>query len=170
MEQLEKARARALQRLNEQIFEPVVVKSLNDIKYIISELDPAKNYESPVVPLSTNMEVRDGSKTVVYNVTASTKSKSKRDHLVEGLKIIQNRQLMESDIDSLVQDVEINGRVVKPPKLGNAIDGYAWVDQLIEKWLGAKRDGIVIYWELDDGFRYKYNIFEHKLTRIQQTT
>lgn len=166
MESLERARARATRRLNEHVLDPVVVNSINDIKRLVSEFDPAKNPEAEVISLSTQIEVREGDKTVIYGVTADTKSKSKRDHLLEGMRMIENRQVAEQNLDEMIEAVEINGRLVKPPRLGNAIDGHTWVDPLIKQWLGGLRDGIIIYWDLQDGYRYKYNIFEHKLTRV----
>lgn len=168
MESLERARARQSQRLNENILEPIEVRSVGDIKRVVAELDPAKNPVAPIIPLSTQLEVQDGNKKSVYSVTTNTQSKSKRDHLIEGLKVVQKRIESELEIKKSVQSVEINGRVVTPPKLGSGVDGHIWVDPLIRQWLGASRDGITIYWDLDDGFRYKYDIFQHRLTRVSR--
>lgn len=170
MESLERARERQNKRLGQNILEPVEVRSINDIKRIVSEFDPAKNPEAEVVPLSTQLEVKDGNKTSVYAVSADTKSKSKRDHLLEGLTMIQKRIDSENEIDKLTQATEINGRVVKPPKLGSGVDGHTWVDPLIRQWMGGSREGTIIYWDLEDGYRYKYDLFKHKLTRVVRET
>lgn len=173
MEALDRALARESSKLDKRVLQPAVVNSLTDIKVLIAELDPTRNSTAPIIPLNTQMEVRDGSNVVVYGVATNTQSKSKRDYLIEGLKIIQNRQETEKNAAALIESaesVEINGRIMSPSKLGNAVAGHAWVDPLIHQWLGGSRDGCIIYWDLRDGYRYKYDIFQHKLTRSKNET
>lgn len=169
MEPLERARARQSRRLSDDTLKPVEIRSVGDIKRVVSEFDPAKNPDASVITLNTQLEVQEGNEKKLYAVTADTKSKSKRDHLIEGLQIVQNRVDSQESIGELAEPVEINGRVVNPPKLGSGTEGHAWVDPLIKQWLGGFRDGTVICWDLDDGYRYKYDIFEHKLTRVARS-
>lgn len=170
MESLERARARQSQRLNGNVLEPIEIRSVGDIKRVVAELDPAKNPEASIIPLSTHLETQENGQKKVYAVTADTRSKSKRDHLIEGLRMIQKRIDSEKEIEESVEPVEINGRIVTPPKLGSGVEGHTWVDPLIKQWLGGSRDGIVIFWDLNDGYRYKYDIFQHKLTRVARET
>lgn len=168
MEQLDREINRQQQKINNSNQKPVEVRSVTDIKRIISEYNPEKNPSSPVVSLKTQMEIKDGSSAQTYAVSANTQSKSKRDHLIEGLLVIEKRMLQEQKIDEYTEPTEINGRSVTPPQIGSGVSGYSWVDPLIHQWLGASRDGIIIYWDIDDGYRYKYNIFEHKLSRVRR--
>jgi len=163
MEQLEKARQREAMRLGSNVLEPVTVNSVADIKNIIAPLDPRKNPAQPEIPLATTMTVGKDE----YRVTAPTKSRSKRDMLVDGLQIIKNRI---EDLDALHSSDEflVNGKPMKPASVGDGVSGVTWVDQFISHWLGAYRDGILICWDLSDGHTYRYDIFAHKLTRIKR--
>lgn len=143
----------------------MAIHSLNDIKRYIAELDPAKSQPQHDVKLNAKMEAPDeNGKVVTYAVSANTRSKSKRDMLLEGFAIIKSRmeKLAHADVG---EDVEINGRLVTPPKLGDSVAGHSWIDPLIRQWLGGTRDGMLICWNLD-GYRYMYDIFTHKLTRV----
>lgn len=139
---------------------------MNDIKRYVAELDPAKNPQREVVPLRATMDVQVDGKTETYAVSADTKSKSKRDLLIEGLTILRKRAELAEQALTSQEEVEVNGRVITPPKLGSGVVGHIWVDPLIKQWLGGQRDGTIIFWDLDDGFRYRYDIFQHKLTRV----
>lgn len=163
MEALEKAKARMSQRMDPSILEPVNVRSVNDIKAILAQFDPASNPVSQSMPLAANVEVPENGKKLLYHVTASTKSKSRRDMIIEGLDIVKNRS--ESEAIQKVESIEINGRKVDPPRIGAGTSSYTWVDPLIKQWFGGSRDGLIIYWDLSDGYRYKYDIYEHRLTR-----
>jgi len=168
MEALEKALQREGQKLGPDIFNQVEVKTLADIQRILTEFDPAKNKPHNDIPISTILNEVEGGKNVAYNVSASTKSKSKRDMLVEGMALIQRRLETSEEIANATEEIEINGRYVKPAILRSNTQGHAWVDPLIKQWTGGRRDGTLIVWDLDDGYQYRYEIFTHKLTRINK--
>jgi hypothetical protein len=132
----------------------------------VAELDPVRNPPCEVVPLRATIDVQADGKTETYAVSADTKSKSKRDMLIEGLSILRKRAEHAEQAVAMQEEVEVNGRIITPPKLGSGTVGHIWVDPLIKQWLGGQRDGTIVYWDLDDGFRYKYDIFQHKLTRV----
>jgi hypothetical protein len=162
MEGLEQAKAREARRLSKSILDPTVVYSVRDIKRVVAELDPKKNPESHDIEITTQMEV-DGD---TYEVRANTRSRTKRDMLIEGLNVIKRR--VES-ADELLQSgdaVEIDGVNMRPIPIGSGVEGRSWVDPLISQWTGGFRVGIHICWDLDE-YRYKYDVFEHKLTRIR---
>jgi hypothetical protein len=162
MEDLDRALNRQDQRLDQRIFADVVVNSVSDIKRLMGELDPTRNQVAETVKLATSVDIKEDDKTARYALSANTQSKSKRDMLIDGLTIIKNRENMQTDI----VPIEINGRSMIPAKVGGGTEAHSWVDPLIKRWFGAKREGVIIYWDLADGFRYKYDVFEHKLTRV----
>ena len=88
--------------------------------------------------------------------------------LIEGLDIIKNR-IESEDRYADVTVVEVNGQPMKLAAVGTGSLGKTWVDPLISQWLGGYRDSIYICWNLGDGFIYKYDIYEHKLTRIESS-
>jgi hypothetical protein len=106
--------------------------------------------------------VENGQKQV-YQVSTPTRSKSKRDQLLEGMDIIRRRlqALQEKQPSSVI----VNGKEMQPAVLGYDTDGFAWVDPLIKQWLGAYRKGLMICWDLKDG-HYQYDIYTHKLSRM----
>jgi hypothetical protein len=166
MEALEKAQQRASQKLDpKQVLKPVTVTTASDIKRVVAEFDPHRNPEQVEIPLETFLEAQEDGKKNVYQVSASTKSKSKRDMLVEGLTIVKNREEAAGELQAGGEEVEINGRPMRPAKL-NSATGRTWVDPLIVQWTGGRRDGTYIVWDLEDGFTYKYDIFAHRLSRV----
>lgn len=166
MEALDRLEARKALRLDPtQMTTPPEVRTYDDIKRIVSELDPNRNPRLKEVPLATTMTAVEDNKSFTYRVETTTRSKSKRDMLVEGLNIIKARIEAAEKIAEMQEAVEVNGVPMKPAVLGYKTEGGSWVDPLIRRWLGAYRDGTLICWSLPDGFVYRYDIFQHKLHR-----
>jgi len=169
MEALDKEWSRQQRRLDpDQVLKPAEVHTVADIKALVSKFDPAKDHAKPELPLSTQIVSKDvgsNQKPTIYQVSATTKSKSQRDMLLEGLELIKKRLEMQANDD--VEPVKVNGKVMQPISLGNGVEGYSWVDSLIKQWLGGYREGTNIYWDLSDGYKYEYNIFEHNLSRFK---
>lgn len=168
MEALEKAHLRNENRLSPESLRPVEVATISDIKRVVAEFDPARNPIQADIPISTLMNEMDGGKKVTYQVSANTKSKSKRDILVEGLELIKKRQEIAKELATAGEAIEINGRFMKPPILNSNIEGHSWVDPLISQWTGGTRKGALIVWDLGDGYEYRYEIFDHQLTRVKR--
>ena len=148
------------------VIAPVVVKTINDIKRLVAELNPDRNPVSVDIPLSTTIKVQEDNRSVIYKVDAKTRSKSRRDILIEGLSIIKNRIDFSEKIKATSEPVEVNGVEMKPAAFGDGVLGTSWVDSLIKQWFGGYRDGITICWTLNDGFVYKYDIWQHRLSRV----
>ena len=162
-EELEKALARESNKLSRDIFQPKVVNNLNDIMRLLSELDPKHSIPSKEVQLATLMNSTDDGKNNTYKVTAVTKSKNKREILIDGLDLVK-RQINAADhISKSMSPTEVNGIMMLPPKFGR--NGQVWVDPLIKQWLGGYRDGLDICWDIGPE-QYRYNIYEHKLARV----
>lgn len=153
----------------EQVMKPVTVHTIDDIKRVVAEFDPIRNPRQVEVPLSTTMEAQEDGKRNVYQVSAPTRSKSKRDMLIEGLEIIKKREEAAEELASAGQETEVNGRPMKPAILNNNIEGRSWIDPLIHQWMGGIREGTLIVWELNDGYKYKYNVFTHRLIRVSRS-
>jgi len=165
MQALEKLYERELQRYGPDILDPVTVTSVADIKMVLMTFDPAKNPQSSVVPVSAIVQ-NDKHR---YAVNADTKSKSQRDILLEGLDFIKNR--LEADADATIESeaVLINGRQMEPATVQTGVDGYSWIDPMIKHWFGGYRDGTHVCWDLD-GYQYRYDPYQHKLTRKENET
>ncbi len=168
MEAMDRLEARKAMRLDpNQVLKPVEVKTIDDIKRIIIEYDPKRNQQAISIPISTILTTKDGDKDVAYRVEANTKSKSKRDLLIEGLDIIKARIASAEQIAELQESVEVNGVAMKPAALGYKTEGSSWVDPLIRQWMGAYRDGIMLCWKLDDGYTYRYDLYVNRLVRVK---
>lgn len=166
MEDLEKALSREHLKINPNQVKRAFANDLNDIKSIIHEFDPERNKPHRPVSLNTTINVQDKESVLAYKVSSSTKSESRRDRIINGLDIIKNRINMIDSIP-IADDIVVNGRVMCPPPITN-VDCVSSVDLLIRDWFGAYRDGILICWDLKDGFTYKYDIYNHKLTRLRK--
>jgi len=162
MEAIEREVERQKRRISKENFAPPTVQSINDIKRILSEFSPSNRIDKPESNVGGLVEATVDGKKRVFNVKAETKSKTKRDILLEGMTVIKERA--ESDKNHAPSTVTINGKEIQPLKVGNDIQSYFNIDPLIERWFNAKRDGLTIYWELEDG-RYNYDPFKHRLTK-----
>jgi hypothetical protein len=171
MEALDREFARQAKRLDpSKVAKPVEVETLADVKRVLSEFDPSfkANHKQREIPVATEMTILDSSGPVTYKVEAPTKSKSKRDLLLEGLDVIKGRANIEEQLQTNDdEDLVVNGRNMKPAPLGNGVTGMSWVDPLIKHRLGGRRDGMVICWDLKDGYTYRYDAFTHNLTRVE---
>jgi hypothetical protein len=67
MEQMEKAMLRDERRLSQDILKPIEIRSISDIKRVLSELDPTRNQSHSEIPISTLMNEVEGGKNVTYN-------------------------------------------------------------------------------------------------------
>ena len=146
--------------------DPVEVHSLNDIKRIVAEFEPKRNARQIEIPLNTFLEEVENGKKITYKVSAKTRSKSKREILIDGLNLIKERNKISKELHVAGEPIEIDGRIMRPAVLNSSTDGHSWVDPLIKQWTGGVRLGTLITWNLGDGYEYRYEIFTHSLTRV----
>jgi len=166
-EDLEKAMARQSQKLNPSVvLQPVAVYQVDDIKRVLSEIDPKNTRPAPEIQLAALLSAMEDGKNNTYRVTAVTKSRSKREMLLEGMDLIKRQIEATDQIAEKLEPTEVNGVLMQPPKFGKAGKGQTWIDPLIRHWLGGYRDGLTICWDLD-GYQYRYDIYEHKLGRVK---
>lgn len=151
-------------------FQPPIINNVNDIRRVLANLDPASklNLASSEVPLSAELIGSDGRNNCVFRVNANTLTRSYRQLIIDALLIIRRREDAAAAAATVAEKsppgIEINGRRMVPPPV-IAADSKLYVDTVIERLLGARREGIFICWNLADGYTYYYEIFEHKLTR-----
>lgn len=147
---------RQLKRLSPSILEAVKVRSLNDIKGVISSL-----HNSPV---ASPVTLRTNFKTPVADIQLSveTKSRSQKDMIFDGLSEIKSKMQC---ISAQVEESTVNGVALRPAKLPEQHRAFHKIDPVISRYTGGYRDGYLICWDLNDGYKYQYDIFEHKLSR-----
>jgi hypothetical protein len=86
--------------------------------------------------------------------------------LMEGLKIAKQREEAAAEIVNKEMSIEVNGKPMKsPPVISES--GVISIDPVISRMLGGYRHGHCVQWDLIDGFTYRYDIFEHRLSRFQ---
>lgn len=165
-ETLEKAIDRQNQRLNPSTFQPAEIHQVDDIRRVLAEIDPKNARPAPEIQLATLLNALEDGKNTTYRVTAATKSKSKRDMLIEGMDLIKRQISAADQIANMLEPTEVNGVLMKPPKFGQNGQGQSWIDPLISHWLGGRREGLLICWDLD-GYKYQYDVYTHKLNRVK---
>lgn len=148
--------ARQAKRLPPSIIDPVKARSLNEIKGVIATLAAVSS--SNPVQLSTNVKTGEGE----MKLSVNTKSRSHREMIIDGLADVK-RKLDTQNAEG--ESIEINGVMMKPSKLADQAKAFHYVDPIISRYTGGYRDGYHICWNLSDGYKYKYDIFEHKLIR-----
>lgn len=139
------------------------IRSVDDIRRVLAEhMNPTDPRNKQAIPVEVKAQINgSGGK---FNVSSTAKTKSYRDIIIESLTLIRERMDAARSHAEDVPGVNVNGVDMKPAKLF-ALDGQMAVDPIIERLLGAKREGTALVWHLADG-KFKYNVFEHKLTRV----
>jgi hypothetical protein len=162
MEQLEKSLAREAARLTPQQTQAPTVRSLNDIKRLVAELDPGTQRSPSIVNVATKME----SEGQTFDVVVPTKSRTKREILTDVLGMIARRQETRIPVPT-TEAVVVDGMPFKPAAIPDGSSGHNWIDHMIKQWFGAYRSGHYICWRLPDGFDYSYDVLTHQLTRTK---
>ena len=170
MESVQKAMARQrTAQNNAEAFEPPAINNIGDIQHILQQLDPSAkvNQTADDVEISTELIGSDGRKSTNFLVNTNTSSKSYRQILIEGFQVIKQRFDTAEKLASeeSIRSVEVNGKLMSPPPLVNTESRLA-MDAVIERLLGGHRNGQYICWDLSDGYTYRYEIFQHRLTRV----
>lgn len=142
----------------------IQVRTVEDIRRVLAEFDPTRDRGESVAEVNSDLTSDIDGKTQTIKVSAKSVGKSKRQLVVEAMT-----RIGESIANSAreVQPVEINGKLVAPARVP-ASSAPSYIDPMITQWLDAKRDGTIIYWDLSDGYRYKYEPISHKLTRADR--
>jgi len=172
MESIDRALARQrTARSNAEAFEPPAINSVNDIKRVLAQLDPSVklNQKMGDVEIATDIVGSDGRKNTRFEVRTSTSAKSHRQILLEGFQVVKQREETAERLarEETINTIEVNGKPMAPPAVVNT-EGRHAMDAIIERLLGAYRSGCFICWDLSDGFTYRYEIFQHRLTKVQR--
>lgn len=170
MESIQRAMARQKKtQQSAEAFEPPTINTVNDIKRVLAQLDPSTRQNQPHddVQVSTDLIGSDGRKPTNFQVHTTSSSRSYRQILLEGFQIVKQRIETAEKLahEETIHAIEVDGRPMIPPAVVNTESQYA-MDSVIERLLGAYRNGQFICWDLPDGYTYRYEIFQHRLTRI----
>lgn len=145
----EELAARNAKRLDSKIFSNKNPRTLDDLKRLLRELDPKLSQDQSI---TLNAEIAEDG--VATDVKAVATIKSKRSMLLFGFDKIKS--ITNSNKDEVLEEF------LSPVSID--IGGLHWLDQLIQRWFGAVREGLTIVWHLKDG-TFKYDIYNHKLTK-----
>lgn len=154
---------------NRQRFETPVVRTASDIKRVLAQFEPNSrlNVKTDDVTLAINMTGTDASnKSQTYHVSAKTKTNSARDVLIEGLNVIKQREEAAQAFNDKRAVVAVNGKEMRSPPV-IAENSFLSIDPVISRTLGGYRSGYFIQWDLSDGFTYRYDVYNHRLTRFK---
>ena len=165
IDEIQQLKERENFRLSPEVAQARVIRTLDDIKILLSELDPAKSSPSEELDVTTLINAPDLNPNMRYKLTAKTKSKSRREYILEGMELIKKQLAIQNETN--ITPTYVNGVEIKPAKMLDRMNMKSWVDNLISHWMGGTRDGLLITWSLQDGYRYNYDIYEHKLTRFK---
>jgi len=162
---LEEALERESRKIDPKSIVAVSVRSLDDIKRVLLEFDPRYVKYSQEIELSTLMSTVEDGKNNTYSVSTKTRSKTKREMLIDGIDVVKRQVEATDKISTELGSTEVNGVVMKPPKFGNNGESQSWIDPLIKQWMGGYREKLLICWNID-GYQYRYDIYSHKLDRV----
>ncbi len=171
MERFEQAMARQEQaKYREQMAQQPIVTSVNDIKRVIAMFDPSNRLNKPIP--NTNIQAQlvgstDDNRKATFNLSASSASKTERDIIMDGINALRRRKQLLDKVEAAQQPMTVNGVEMKSAPLINT-DGALGIDPIIRRATGGYRKGEAICWDLSDGYTYKYDIFQHKLTRFKR--
>lgn len=135
------------------IFDAPIINSEDDIIACIAKLDTGDDGMLLDVPFDG---LNENETRVTYRIKAEIHQKSKREILQDGFDIIKTRMNSVQSIPTM-----INGRKAQPASV-IVNDSLKWLDDLIERWLGARREGLNIIWNIGNTI-YKYDFYDNKL-------
>lgn len=126
------------------------VNCLGDIKRVIQEFMPGAKHTAVTV----KAQMKSEGKTFAVEGESSVDYKKL---LIEGFDIIKARieaskRIAESDTEIKIQPINIGG--------------HMWLDDLIRRRLGGKRDGLRVRWDLKEG-TYFFDPYECMLTKAK---
>jgi len=124
------------------------VNCLGDIKRVIQEFMPGVKHTT----LTLEAEMKAEGKTFKVEGESSIDYKKL---LMEGFDIVKVRLEAAKRIADSREEIRI-----QPINT----DGHMWLDSLITRRLGGRRDGLRVRWDLQDG-TYFFDPYECKLTK-----
>lgn len=124
------------------------IRSLNDIKLAIEPFLP-RNDDSRTITISSNTDemrsIKDDKLAKNSIVSAKISQLSPRGLLLEGLELANKHAMVPKTTDDDIY--EFGGYIPAEILAGKH---RTWVDWLIKKKLGGTRDGMKIFWIIDD--------------------
>ena len=165
MTPLERALSReAAKQINQaKVIKAVRIESVDDIKRAIALVGPNAETIAKEVPMSTILNSHEDGKNLQFQVSTSTRSRTKREFLIEGMEMVKRHM---GAVTAESEATIINGKTMPPIKFSNDGASHYWIDPIIKQWLGAYRSGLLICWNLGEHV-YQYDVFEHKLVRVK---
>ncbi len=143
------------------------IKTQQDIVRVLAQIDPSNTPPRSNVNIKTTMHGSTDKGQGDFAVEAPSTNHGYRDILLDGFTVLKQRIDAIGRYQDNVKPIEINGKVARPARVF-ADDTVMAMDSLIARLLGGTRNGLFIYWDLSDGYTYKYDIFEHRLTRTKR--
>jgi hypothetical protein len=154
-------------------FKAPTIRTVADIQFVLNQLDPGSKLNKSIgdVAMSVDLQGSKGERadgqTVTFRVNSKSGTSTHRDIIIEGIQILKRRgDVAKSANDKLESpQLVVNDREMNPPHVLCGEEAALSIDPLISRLLGGYRNGRHICWDLEDGYTYKYEIFEHRLTR-----
>lgn len=153
----------AIQRSHQHILQrPLTIKTLDDVRKIVRELDPNLNSGRSTSTVKASIDVIESGQSKKYDVKTTVKSQSKRDMLMVGFEILRERIKLK-DI-TVAEPVTVNGVPLHTVNLNNTILELKWLDGLVTELTGGYRKDMNICWKIGNS-TYFYDIFNHILEK-----
>jgi hypothetical protein len=157
---------------NEEAFESPTIRSIGDIQRVLQQLDPTDKLNIKLSPVKQDVQLLGKDQRGdqhQFQVSAQSETRTHRDILIEGFQILRKRLATQNEAEDKqpVLPLVVNGQEMKPPNVISTDGVVLYIDPLIERLLGGYRDGMYICWNFGDGWIYRYEIFQHRLTRIE---
>ncbi len=148
------------------------IRTIDDIKMVLKEFDPKHKDNAiqaePAIVAKVRGRIDDSSNHHVdFQASAKLKSLTHRSMLLDALKVIAERRDLADKMDASEEPLFVDG---KPMRRVAAIQTNMEfpIDSVIRRVMGGYRDGLDVCWDLDDGYTYRYNVFDHSLARRKQ--
>jgi hypothetical protein len=85
-----------------------------------------------------------------------------REIIIRGIDMLKERHKLYEQHQVELETLDMGG--VTPAIMQNPIEARTWLDGIIEKKMGGKRNGLVVRWELQDG-TYEWDPISDKLDK-----
>lgn len=154
----------------ENLDKPTIISSLAEIRELLSII--MSHTEQKEIQLSVNMSWQDetsqGPKKQSTMVTGISKDSSIFIMLREGMDVVRKRYESTTKFKEGLEKAQQIDEDFKPSfGLWDLNSVRFNVDNLIERRLGAKRNGIRVRWNVRDGI-FEFDVYECKLYKIDE--
>jgi hypothetical protein len=152
-------------KMFQEAMKPIVVTSLNEIRMIIDHFTSGKQ-PLPSVAIKAELSWYD-EKEFKQEVSVNSDSVSLYDLIMTGLEVVKKRTEAYVKVKEAVENAKKSDDFIPNVDIWDTDNMKFSIDYLIERRMGAKRNGLKIRWKISEGV-FEYDPYLNKLYQLEE--